>query len=43
MNGITGNIEFNEEGDRIESLYDIVNVQDGQLRTVGHYRTNTVS
>ncbi|CAF4201114.1 unnamed protein product, partial [Rotaria magnacalcarata] len=43
VNGITGNIEFNEEGDRIESLYDIVNVQDGQLKTVGHYRTNTVS
>ncbi|CAF3093180.1 unnamed protein product [Rotaria socialis] len=41
VNGITGNIEFNEEGDRIESLYDIVNVQDGQLKTVGHYRTNT--
>ncbi|CAF3742483.1 unnamed protein product [Rotaria magnacalcarata] len=42
VNGITGNIEFNEEGDRIESLYDIVNVQDGQLKTVGHYRTNTI-
>lgn len=41
--GMTGNIEFNEEGDRIESLYEIINVQQGQLKVVGTYRTNTVS
>lgn len=40
--GITGNIEFNEEGDRIESLYEIINIQDGLSKTVGTYRTNTV-
>jgi ABC-type branched-subunit amino acid transport system substrate-binding protein len=42
-NGITGNIEFNEEGDRVESLYEIINVQPEQLKVVGIYRTNTVS
>ena len=43
VGGITGNIEFNEEGDRIESLYEIVNMQQGQLKVVGTYRSNTVS
>jgi hypothetical protein len=42
MHGITGNIEFNEEGDRIESLYEIINVQQGHLKSVGTYRSNTV-
>ncbi|CAF4292745.1 unnamed protein product, partial [Rotaria sp. Silwood2] len=42
INGITGNIEFNEEGDRVESLYDIINVQKGQLKVVGNYRSNTI-
>ncbi len=43
INGTTGNIEFNEEGDRIESLYEIINVQQNELKVVGNYRTNTVS
>jgi ABC-type branched-subunit amino acid transport system substrate-binding protein len=42
-NGITGNIEFNEKGDRIESLYEIINIQYGQSKVVGTYRSNTVS
>jgi hypothetical protein len=42
-NGITGNIEFNEKGERIESLYEIINIQHGQLKVVGIYRSNTVS
>jgi len=42
-NGTTGNIAFNDEGDRVESLYEIVNVQDKSLKIVGTYRTNTVS
>ncbi len=43
IQGITGNIAFNEEGDRIESLYEIINIQQGQMKVVGTYRTNTVS
>ncbi len=43
VNGKTGNIEFNEEGDRVESLYEIINIQQRQLKVVGTYRTNTVS
>jgi len=27
----------------VESLYEIINVQQGQLKVVGTYRTNTVS
>lgn len=42
-NGITGNIAFNEEGDRIESLYEIINIHHGQVKVVGTYRTNTVN
>jgi ABC-type branched-subunit amino acid transport system substrate-binding protein len=42
LHGITGDIEFNEEGDRIESLYEIINIQQGQLKAVGTYRSNTV-
>lgn len=40
---MTGNLAFNEEGDRIESLYEIINIQQGQVKIVGSYRTNTVS
>lgn len=42
-NGRTGTIEFNERGVRIESLYDIINIQHGQFKVVGSYRSNTVS
>jgi hypothetical protein len=41
--GVTGDIEFNENGDRIESLYEIINIQHGQPKVVGIYRSNTVS
>ncbi|CAM4854833.1 unnamed protein product [Rotaria socialis] len=37
----TGDIEFNEYGDRIESLYEIINIQDGHPTVVGTYRSNT--
>ena len=30
---ITGSIEFNDEGDRIESLYQIINIQNGQIES----------
>jgi hypothetical protein len=40
---LTGNIAFNDHGDRIESLYEIINIQDGQPKVVGTYRSNTVS
>ena len=40
---ITGNIAFNDEGDRIESLYEIINIQHGQSKVVGSYRSNAVS
>lgn len=40
-NGTTGNIAFNDEGDRVESLYEIINIQNRQLNVVGTYRTNT--
>ncbi len=43
VHGVTGNIAFNEEGDRIESLYEIINIQQKQMKVVGTYRTNTVS
>lgn len=42
LSGQTGNIAFNEQGDRIESLYDIINIQNGQAIVVGSYRSNTV-
>jgi len=42
-NGLTGRIELNEEGDRIESQYEIVNIQNGQRKIVGNYRSNAVS
>ncbi|CAF0729637.1 unnamed protein product [Adineta ricciae] len=41
--GLTGNITFNNEGDRIESLYEIINVQYGDMKVVGTYRSNTRS
>ncbi|CAF1349247.1 unnamed protein product [Adineta ricciae] len=43
VNGTTGNIQFNEEGDRVESLYEIINIQNKQMKVVGTYRTNTTT
>ena len=42
-NGLTGNIAFNDQGDRIESLYEIINIQHGKQKVIGTYRSNTVS
>lgn len=42
LDGVTGNVAFNDEGDRIESLYEVINIQNDQMTTVGTYRTNTV-
>ncbi|XP_042193501.1 glutamate receptor ionotropic, NMDA 1a isoform X4 [Callorhinchus milii] len=36
-NGFTGQVEFNDEGDRKFSNYSIVNVQKGKLVTIGVY------
>ena len=41
--GLTGDIAFNGNGERIESLYEIMNIQSGQSVVVGTYRSNTVS
>jgi len=41
LDGVTGNVAFNDEGDRIESLYEVINIQNDQMTTVGTYRTNT--
>ena len=41
--GLTGSIEFNEGGDRVESRYEIINIQQGTATVVGTYRSNTVS
>lgn len=43
LNGVTGNVAFNDEGDRVESLYEVINIQNDRIETVGTYRTNTVS
>lgn len=42
LDGVTGNVAFNDEGDRIESLYEVINIQNDRMTTVGTYRTNTV-
>ncbi|RWS31910.1 hypothetical protein B4U80_10436 [Leptotrombidium deliense] len=36
-NGATGRVSFDENGDRLESSYQILNVIDGQLVAVGNY------
>lgn len=41
--GLTGDIAFNSNGERVESLYEIINIQYGQSVVVGTYRSNTVS
>ena len=45
-NGKTGNIELNTKGDRINSIYQIVNLKnraDSQLTVVGEYHDGKVS
>ena len=41
--GHTGDIAFNANGERIQSFYEIINIQHGQKMVVGTYRSNTVS
>lgn len=41
--GLTGDIEFTANGERIQSFYDVINIQHGQSVVVGTYRSNTVS
>lgn len=42
LQGLTGMIAFNDHGDRLESLYEIINIQQQQSQVVGNYRSNTV-
>jgi hypothetical protein len=41
--GMTGSVAFNQQGDRLESLYEVINIQYGRAQVVGTYRSNTVS
>ena len=46
MNGKTGSIQLNRKGDRINSVYRIVNLKnnaDAQLTVVGEYRDGQAS
>lgn len=43
MNGATGKVAFDDNGDRINAEYDVVNVQGpGLPTTVGQYLYNSV-
>ncbi|XP_063242581.1 glutamate [NMDA] receptor subunit 1 [Bacillus rossius redtenbacheri] len=41
LNGTTGKVAFDDNGDRIYAEYDIVNVQEGRLVSVGQYYYNS--
>uniref|UniRef100_A0A7R8VNK8 Glutamate [NMDA] receptor subunit 1 n=1 Tax=Timema douglasi TaxID=61478 RepID=A0A7R8VNK8_TIMDO len=41
LNGTTGKVAFDDSGDRINAEYDIVNVQDSHLVSVGQYYYNS--
>ena len=44
INGSTGNVAFDDNGDRINAEYDIVNVQSNQTQiSVGQYHFSFVS
>lgn len=46
INGKTGNIKLNRKGDRINAVYQIVNLRekaDTQLTVVGEYRDGNVT
>ena len=40
---MTGTVAFNQQGDRLGSLYEVINIQYGRAKVVGTYRSNTVS
>ena len=42
-NGRTGNVSFNEVGDRLTASYEIVNMQGRGLVSVGNYTVSDVS
>ncbi|CAG2053479.1 unnamed protein product [Timema podura] len=41
LNGTTGKVAFDDSGDRINAEYDIVNVQESHLVSVGQYYYNS--
>jgi hypothetical protein len=42
-NGATGNVAFDDNGDRINAEYDIINVQNQTQISVGQYHYSNVS
>lgn len=42
MNGDTGKVAFDDQGDRINAEYNIANIQKGNQTIVGQYFFNTV-
>lgn len=43
QHGKTGRIAFDDKGDRVDSNYDIINIVNGKLYTVGEYIYSHVS
>lgn len=44
MTGATGKVAFDDNGDRINAEYDVVNLQaPGKHISIGHYFYNSVS
>lgn len=43
VNGSTGNVAFDDNGDRINAEYDIINVQNQTQISVGQYHYSYVS
>jgi ABC-type branched-subunit amino acid transport system substrate-binding protein len=43
VNGKTGNVSFNDAGDRLNAFYEVVNIQNRGPVTVGNYTVNDVS
>lgn len=44
ISGVTGKVAFDDNGDRINAEYDVMNVQEpGILTVVGQYLYNSVS
>ena len=43
VNGRTGNVSFNGAGDRVNAVYEIVNVQSGGSVVVGNWTVDSVS
>ena len=44
MDGVTGEVAFNDDGDRINPAYEIINIQEnGHGVIIGHYGREKVS